>query len=288
MKVNAIASMILTITMVLLLVVVVVIPIVDNQSESITEYTTADNEPLYKMSKGSASYSGSVAVVSSTETSYTWAINGTNVTLTGDQTRTFLWDTGGLYLTATGGTLWFANYTYVTQPFASSADAESGWLSATFSEGNMHATSAAGAYRNCPYTWVLYPDDSGKMGFYGGAFNVSTGKQFYVAYFGSSHAASAVGTVGSLTTVAVGGDKTATWSASYTAHDTYDAVTSVSMTWDGTEATPIGCIGDVQYNAAVDTSSKTGVVQDIVNLIPLILMVAVVIMAISYIVRRSD
>ena len=278
--------MIMTVLTVVILTMAVVIPIIEQQEESTKEYNVAQNSPDYKMTKGNSSYSTTIAVVSSTESSYTFSIGGTNHTFTGDDSMMWICNNGGIYLTATGGKVWNANVSATMQNFAASSDAEAGTISVTFSDGSMRTQTAQGSSRTSPYSWVLYPDDSGTLGFYSGAFNITAGDSFYVAFFDNAHAAVGYGTTSSLRTLVIASGVSATFTANATASDTYDAVTSVSMTYQGSSATPVGCIADVDYNESVKEDGSS-IVGSLVAIVPVILIVCVILMAVNYLYRRD-
>lgn len=277
----------MTVLTVVILTMAVVIPIIEQQEESTKEYNVAQNSADYKMSRGNSSYSTTIAVVSSTESSYTFSVGGSNVTLSGTDSMMWLCNNGGVYLTAAGGKVWNANVSATMQNFAASADAEAGTLSVTFADGTMRTQTAGGSSRTSPYSWVLYPDSEGDLGFYKGAFNITAGDSFYVAFFDNAHAAVGYGTVSSVRTLVIASGVTATFTANATASETYDAVTSVSMTYNGSAATPVGCIADLDYNESVKEDGS-GIVGSLVAIVPVILIVCVILMAVSYLYRGRD
>lgn len=279
--------MIVTVTMVLILVVAVVIPIIGQQSESVLEYDTAENTPDYKMSKGNSSYSIVITPVSSTDSTATFSIGGTSKTFSGDESMVFLWNNGGVYLSATASRAWTANVSATPWVFAFTDDAVAGCTGVTIADGTVTLTNAGGSSRTSSYSWILHPDDSGELGFFSGAFNVTAGESFYTVYFGNSNAAVGYGTVDSMSQLVAYSGVTTSYTVTSTASDTYDAVTSVAMTYNSGSVSPVGCIADVDYNESVK-ESPTNIVSDLVNIVPIVLVVGVIIMAIGYFVARRD
>lgn len=290
MKLTSIASMMMTVLCVVILTMAVVIPVIDQQEESIKEYNTADNSGQeFLMSKGTSSYAETINFVSASEGTSNWTIGGESVAVTGTDFYVWVCDTAIIYINGTGGT------------FMSTERASAGAISfhtgtttvesVSFAAGTVTATLSSDSTIASAYTWVMYPDDSGDWGFFApdSAFRASTNAEFYVVYanLAGLRSIAGYGTAGDIDPEVVHSSLTATFSATYTAQDTYDAVSAVSATIGGSSVTPTGSIAPIEYNAS-EKETDQSLTAMLVGIIPLILIVAVLLMAVSYIASRRD
>lgn len=288
MKMQSIYGVILTAVVVTLLVVTVVIPI--SQTSSNVSYETADNVGYdYLMSKGTSSYSATFEYVSAG----TLEVNGTNVTVTGSDTRAWLSDGGIIYLTASGA--WAMNVGRTGSVASMAFGSETGQVAtASFSGGTFTTTLGSGTAFTASYTYVLYPDTGGDWGYFSGnAFRISEGAHFYALGTSTLRLASGYGTATSMSQAASMAGYNTTWTVTSAAQETYSAVSSVTASANDTSQNPqntvtvVGSVAPVEYNAAVQQDSIT-ITDTIVSIIPLILIVGVIVMAVSYVVRRND
>ena len=108
MNINNVTGIILTAVVVVLLVGVVVLPSIEISNE--TEYEDKDNAGYdYKMARTTGtSYALSIAADTEAGQGH-YTIDGQSVTLSGSDSRLYLFDNGGIYLTATDNWVWTAN-----------------------------------------------------------------------------------------------------------------------------------------------------------------------------------
>lgn len=293
MKMQSIYGVILTAVVVTLLVVTVVIPI--SQTSSNVSYETADNVGYdYLMSKGTSSYSTTIEFVSEVaSTSQTFKIGGSNVTISGDTVRYFVSDAGLVVLKSTGSMV--SSIGRPSNPAAVAFGENTSQVSSvSFSAGTMTVTLGSGTTFTAPYTFVFYNDESGDYGMFSGAFRVSEGEKYYAVATASLRAFAGAGTNGTMTTSYAHPTLTPTWTVTATEQETYWAVSGVTCVYNdsyasttGNSATVVGCIAPVTYNAAVAQDSVT-ITDTIVSIIPIVLIVGVIVMAVSYVVRRND
>lgn len=289
MKMQSIYGVILTAVVVTLLVVTVIIPI--SQTSSNVSYETADNTGYdYLMSKGTSSYSATFEYVSAG----TLKVNGTNVTVTGDDTRAWVSDGGIIYLTASGAQVMNVGRTGSVASMAFGSETAQ-VATASFSAGTFTTTLGSGTAFTHAYSYVLYPDTNGDWGYFSGnAFRISEGAHFYALGTATLRLASGYGTATSMSQAASMAGYPTTWTVTSTAQETYSAVSGVTATAADTSqsnpqntVTVVGSIAPVEYNAAVQQDSIT-ITDTIVSIIPVVLIVGVIVMAVSYVIRRND
>ena len=289
MNMTKLASMMMTVLCVVILTMAVVIPVIDQQEESIKEYNTANNAGYeYLMSKGTSSYSETITFVSASSGTSNWTIGGESVSITGDDSMVWVCDTAIVYLNGTGGT-----FMSTARTSAAAVAFHTGTTTVTsvvFSAGTVTATLSSEGTIASTYSYVMYPDTSGKWGFFAAdtAFRASNSTEFYVVYASLSglRSIAGYGTAGDIDPAVVHSSLTATFSATYTEQETYDAISAVSATLGGSSVSPIGSIAPLEYNAS-EKETDQSLTAMLVGIIPLILIVAVLLMAVSYLARRD-
>lgn len=301
MKMQSIYGVILTAVVVTLLVVTVVIPI--SQTSSNVSYETADNAGHdFLMSKGSSSYSTTIEFVSEVaSTSQTFKIGGSNVTVSGSTEYWFVTDGGIVHLAATQSAVMTPGKS--TSPGTTALGNESGKVkSVSFSGGTMTATLYNDNTYTSSYSVIFYNDTGGDYGWYSGAFRVSQGEKYYAVATASLRMMAGVGTDASMRQFSASTFDTSRWTVTASEQETYYAVSAVTAVYDEAQytsggstvpattnnaATVVGCIAPVTYNSAVAQDSIT-ITDTIVSIIPVVLIVGVIVMAVSYVVRRND
>lgn len=286
---QSIYGVILTAVVVALLVVTVVIPI--TQTSSNVSYETADNTGYdYLMSKGSSSYSTTITYVSAG----TFTVGGESLALSEGQSRVWVSDAGIIYLSSSSSYALLMGRSGGSVAATSFGSSEGTLASVTFSAGTMTADMVSGSQITQTYTYVMHPDASGDWAFFSGnAFRISEGGHFYSVGLAQLRLAAGYGTADSMSQAVSRTGYSTTWTVASTAQETYSAVSGVTVVATDVSETPrvdmdvIGSIAPVEYNSAVAQDSIT-ITDTMVSIIPLILIVGVIVMAVSYIVRRND
>lgn len=291
MNINNVTGIILTAVVVVLLVGVVVLPTIDLSND--TQYEDKDNTGYdYKMARTTGS-SYSLSIAANTEAGQGhYTIDGQSVTLTGSDSRLYLFDNGGIYITATDNWIWTANTNQSCTKFNFTGAPGSGGLvnSIVFASGTATTTMSTDATRTSEYTWVIHPDASGTLGFFRSAgYSVNSGENFY-AFFASGtdatgkYAALGLGSGQSMTKL-IGTSGSTTFSVDSVLVGHAYEVSGVSISYAGSSVATTGYIAPLTYEGIVDQEATP--LQMIVSVIPIVLIVSVIIMAIGYTVRRD-
>lgn len=291
MNMSNVTGIILTSVVVILLVGVVVLPTIAFSSD--TEYEDKDNEGYaYKMKRDQGT-SFSLTIESDYDAgSGHYTIDGQAVTLTGSDSRLYLFDNGGVYMTATASWVWSANFSSTTMHFAFDRVSATGGQTpkVVFSGGTMSVYSYADpttVIRESSYSWVLHPDTSGDLGLYTAAgFSVTSGTGYYAFFFdGNYHAGLGYGTGASMSKLVGHAGTAATYTVDATLVGHSYEVAGVSIAYGGDAVTTTGYIAPLTYEGVVDKEATP--LQMIVSVIPVVLIVSVIIMALGHVMRRD-
>lgn len=291
MNISNVTGIILTSVVVVLLVGVVVLPTIAFTSD--TEYEDKDNEGFaYKMKRDQGtSFSLTIEAVYADGPGH-YTIDGQSVTLTGSDSRLYLCDNGGVYMTATESWVWNANHSSTTMHFAFSGVSATGGQTpkVVFDSGTMSVYSYAdptSAIRESAYTWVLHPDTSGDLGLFTAAgFSVTSGDGYYAFFFdANNHAGLGYGTGASMTKLVGHAGTAATYTVDATLVGHAYEVSGVSISYGGDAVATTGYIAPLTYEGVVDKEATP--LQMIVSVIPIVLIVSVIIMALGHVMRRD-
>lgn len=288
MKINGLMGAILTTVVVLVMVTAVILPIIETSEDSMVNYTKDDNTGFAaKYSRGTSSYGVTIEPVSSTADSATFKINGSNVTLSGDTIMVWLYNNGGVYLSATASRCLVSSVGSGSTAFNFSGDeGVSGVNSVTFADGSMTQVNVSGQ-RTAAYSWIIHPDTDGDLAlFTSGGFHVSNSGSYYAFFFDVLHGGLGYGNATSMTKAMGYSGTTVTYTPTASASDTYYTVTSVAITYDGSSVSTTGYIAPVEYNSGVEEGTQN-IVNDIVAIIPIVLIVSIIVMAVGFVVRRD-